>query len=40
MIGMIMREEVEFAIAYFQITKSRTEVIDFSPTLMEGGKHV
>ena len=36
MIGMILRDEVEFAIAWFFITKTRMEVVDFSPTLMEG----
>ena len=35
MIGMIMREEVEFAIADFYITSNRKKVIDFSPALMQ-----
>ena len=37
MIGMILREEVEFSISDFIITKTRKEVIDFSPTLIEFG---
>ena len=35
MIGMVLRGDVEFAVADFYITSNRKKVIDFSPALMQ-----
>ena len=35
MIGMILRGEVEFAVADFYITSNRKKVVDFSPAIMQ-----